>query len=113
MPSLERAGVLAFVDVFVLTEACVTWARIRQIERRLTEDGLMIENDRQARGFVRHPLATVANQYRAHFRQLIAELGLSPSARSRLDAGGLAGVPAPAAGAARSAGDLAAADLLD
>jgi P27 family predicted phage terminase small subunit len=95
----------------VLIETCVTWARIRQVERRISEDGLMVLNDRQARGFVRHPLATVANQYRTQLRFLIGELGLSPSARGRLDAGG-AGLPAPGPGHGGKVA-AAAAELLD
>lgn len=109
VPVLESVGLLSTIDVFVLVDVCTTWARIRQIERVLSEQGLMVE-DRKERGWVRHPLATVANQYRANLRALTAELGLSPSARIRLDTP----TPAPplAAGRARSA-HPAGADLLD
>ncbi len=60
---------------------CVTWARIVQGELALSRDGVVVQTDR---GAVRNPWATVLNQYRAHYRSLIGELGLSPSAASRL-----------------------------
>jgi P27 family predicted phage terminase small subunit len=65
----------AFVDL------CVTGARIRQGERALSIDGPVIQGER---GLVRNPWVTVLNQYRSHWRQLLAEFGLTPSAATRI-----------------------------
>lgn len=65
-----------------LVDYCVAWARIDQGERALSDEGVVIEGARG--GSVRNPWTTVLNQYRSHFRSLAAELGLTPSAASRL-----------------------------
>jgi len=60
---------------------CVTWARIEQGERAISRAGMIVATER---GNVRNPWSTVLNQYRSHLRSLIGELGLSPSAATRL-----------------------------
>ena len=64
-----------------LVDFCVTWARIVQGERALSREGVVAATER---GTAKSPWCTVLNQYRAHFRSLVGELGLTPSAASRL-----------------------------
>ena len=63
-----------------LVDYCLTWARIDQGERALPRDGVVVPAAR-FRGNVRNPWTTVLNQYRAHFRALAGELGLTPASR--------------------------------
>lgn len=81
VPDLDRHGVLARVDELLVIDACICAARIRQCERRIAREGLTKETDR---GAAKNPLTTVVAQYRTQFRVYVSELGLSPSARSRL-----------------------------
>ncbi|GAA1154937.1 phage terminase small subunit P27 family [Nocardioides aquiterrae] len=83
-PTLSRSMGLVNEQGEVLTDYCVTWARIVQGERSLTRDGVLVESGRADRGRVKNPWTTVLNQYRSHMRSLAGELGLTPSAASRL-----------------------------
>lgn len=65
-----------------LEDYCVTWARIQQGERAISRAGMILRGDHG--NSVRNPWSTVLNQYRSHLRSLIGELGLSPSAATRL-----------------------------
>lgn len=83
-PTLSRTVGLVGEQQELLTEYCLTYARIRQGEQALSRDGLVVPAGRADRGMVRNPWTTVLNQYRQHFRSLSAELGLTPSSASRL-----------------------------
>jgi P27 family predicted phage terminase small subunit len=80
-PTLSRSAGLVAEQQEVLVDFCVTWARIEQGERAISRDGMIQTTER---GYIRNPWSTVLNQYRAHMRSLIGELGLSPSAVTRL-----------------------------
>lgn len=82
-PSLVRAMGLTAEQQETLTDFCVTWARIEQGERALSLEGVVVATER---GMVKNPWVTVLNQYRSHYRSLIGELGLSPSAATRITA---------------------------
>ena len=62
-------------------EYCITAARIWQGERVLSREGLTAMTER---GMVKHPMTTILNSYRSHFRALTGELGLSPSSAARI-----------------------------
>lgn len=80
-PTLSRSVGLVGEQQEVLVDFCVTWARIEQGERALSMEGVVIKT----RGsWVKNPWVTVLNQYRSHLRSLVGELGLSPSAATRL-----------------------------
>jgi P27 family predicted phage terminase small subunit len=64
-----------------LVEYCVTYARIEQGERALSEQGVVVMTER---GQVKNAWTSILNGYRAHMRSLIGELGLSPSAATRI-----------------------------
>lgn len=86
VPELVRSGVLAKVDRALCINWCVTWARLREAERLLTTHGLLVPG--ATGGTVRNPASATAIQLRQSMRLLAAELGLSPTARLRLSAGG-------------------------
>jgi P27 family predicted phage terminase small subunit len=80
-PSLARSVGLVGEQQEALIDYCITWARIEQGERALSRGGMVVMTER---GQVRNPWTTILNQYRSHLRSLIGELGLSPSAATRL-----------------------------
>jgi P27 family predicted phage terminase small subunit len=80
-PTLVRAVGLVGEQQESLVDYCVTWARIVQGERALSRQGVVVRTER---GQVKNAWTTVLNQYRAHFRSLVGELGLSPSSASRI-----------------------------
>lgn len=82
-PALVRSAGLVLEQQETLTDYCVTWARIEQGERSLSLEGVVVATER---GMVKNPWVTVLNQYRSHYRSLIGELGLSPSAATRITA---------------------------
>lgn len=81
-PTLARSAGLVGEQQEVLVDYCVTWVRIEQGERAISQDGMLI--DGAMGGVVKNPWTTVLNQYRSHFRSLVGELGLSPSSAARL-----------------------------
>lgn len=80
-PTLSRSAGLVGEQQEVLVDYIVTWCRIEQGEHALALDGVLVETER---GWVKNPWTTVLNQYRSNLRSLIGELGLSPSAATRL-----------------------------
>lgn len=82
---LDGAGALALIDAAVLIDACVCWTRICQCERDIEEHGIWVDGERGAQ---KNPSTTTANQYRTQLKFYVAELGLSPSSRTRLSGRG-------------------------
>lgn len=88
VPALKNTAGLSGVDAAALHEYCVVVARIDQCERSLSIDGLLMQTER---GWTKNGAATIVSQYRAHYKVLLREFGLSPSARrslSPVDSGG-------------------------
>ena len=81
VPMLVVAAGLTNTQRDTALEYCITWARLVQAERHLSVEGLVVGTER---GNVKNPWTTIAHQYRAHFRSLVGELGLSPAAATRL-----------------------------
>lgn len=82
VPVLEVVGLLTTIDLALLTDYCLCWARLQECERRLSVEGLVVATEK---GPVRNPLSVTAREYRTALRGYIAELGLGPSARGRMD----------------------------
>lgn len=80
-PTLSRSVGLTAEMQESLVDLCVTVARIDQGERALSMQGVVVATER---GQVKNAWVTVLNQYRSHFRSLVAELGLTPSSLTRL-----------------------------
>jgi P27 family predicted phage terminase small subunit len=83
VPELERLGLATVLDLALLTELCVTWARLRETERIIGRDGVIVEGYRGSS--VKHPAVTVAGQYRTALAKLMHACGLTPAARQQLD----------------------------
>lgn len=81
VPAVVMSAGLTNAQRETAIEYCITAARIWQGERILSREGLTTMTER---GMVKHPMTTVLNSYRAHFRSLTGELGLSPSSASRI-----------------------------
>ena len=82
VPQLDIHGILASIDLGVLADTCVCWARIRQCERDVSRNGLSTWG---TRGEVANPAVNAAAKYRQQWKFYVAELGLSPSSRTRLE----------------------------
>ncbi len=80
-PVMSRSVGLVRAQQSLFDDYVLVVARIEQGERALSEGGMVVDS---ARGYVKSPWTTPLNQYRAHLRSLIGELGLSPSAAARL-----------------------------
>lgn len=83
VPVLKKSAGLADVDAQLAHDYCVCVARIDQCERELSTGGLLILGER---GWQKNGATTIVGQYRTQLRAYIGELGLSPSARTRLAA---------------------------
>lgn len=81
-PTLARSVGLVGEQQVTLEEYCTTVARIRQGERAISRDGMVVPG--AMGGTVKNPWTTVLNQYRAHLRSLTGELGLSPASATRI-----------------------------
>ena len=82
-PKLTALGLLTELDRTALTAFCVAWAHLREAEAAVQRDGLTVPGYRGAPR--KHPALTVINQATQQLRAWALELGLTPSARSRLD----------------------------
>jgi P27 family predicted phage terminase small subunit len=81
VPVLKHSAGLADVDTRLVTDYCICVARIDQCERDISTRGMLIKGER---GWQKNGSTTVVGQYRTQLRTYIGELGLSPSARTRL-----------------------------
>lgn len=81
-PTLVRSVGLVGEQQVTLEEYCTAVARVRQNERALSREGMLISG--AMGGQVKNPRTTVLNQYRATIRSLTGELGLSPASASRI-----------------------------
>lgn len=96
VPDLDDAGLLARVDVAVLTDYCAVVAQIDGAVRDVARRGTWAVGER---GVVKNPSVTALNQYRTALRAYVAELGLAPSSRKDLT-GTTAGIGVPVTGVA-------------
>ena len=81
-PTLSRAVGLVGEQQVTLEEYVVTVVRIREGERAIKRDGMVVPG--AMGGVVKNPWTTVLNQYRSHLRSLTGELGLSPASATRI-----------------------------
>jgi P27 family predicted phage terminase small subunit len=81
VPVLKVAAGLGAPDAHVLRDYCICVARIDECERELSTSGLLMAGER---GWQKNGATTIVAQYRTQLARYIGELGLSPSARTRL-----------------------------
>lgn len=75
-PTLARSVGLVGEQQVVLEEYCTAVARIRQNERALSREGMLISG--AMGGSVKNPRTTILNQYRGTLVTATSKLGLSP-----------------------------------
>lgn len=81
VPVLKYTAGIGAVDTQVLHDYCVCVARIDQCERQISIHGLLMQGER---GMQKNGATTIVGQYRSQLARYIGELGLSPSARGRI-----------------------------
>lgn len=81
IPVLKYTAGVGAVDTQTLKDYCVCVARIDQGERALSREGVLMKGER---GWQKNGWTTVLGQYRSQLARYIGELGLSPSARGRI-----------------------------
>lgn len=89
---LDAMAIIGRVDATVVVDFCICSARLRECERLLAREGLVVKGERGSR---RHPAIAAANAYRQQLRFYVGELGLSPSSRMRLNTPGGGGADDP------------------
>lgn len=79
---LNRVGLLTMVDRAALAVYCQSWGRWVEAERKLQQTPPLLKTPS---GYVQQsPWLTIANKERELMARYMAELGLTPSSRSRL-----------------------------
>jgi P27 family predicted phage terminase small subunit len=80
--TLNRIGILTQVDRAALAAYCQAWGRWVEAEKKLAETPILLKTPA---GYVQpSPWLTIANKQLELMAKYMAELGLTPSARSRL-----------------------------
>lgn len=80
MPILVERRILTTADLGSLENYCVAIGQVREMERRLQEEGHVVETEQ---GLKRHPAVGIQSDAMTRARLLAAELGLTPVSRSR------------------------------
>jgi P27 family predicted phage terminase small subunit len=81
VPELSRLELLKPVDRAALTAYCLTWDRLVEAQRLVTEEGVLGEN---SQGRVRHPAVAVVEAASKELRAWAGEFGFTPSAENKL-----------------------------
>jgi len=80
---LHRLGLLTNLDVAVLISYCTAYGRLREAENKLKDQNSVVETSNG--NLVQNPWIGIANRAMDQIRRFASELGLSPSARVRLE----------------------------
>jgi P27 family predicted phage terminase small subunit len=82
VPQLERLGLLTVVDRAALAGYCQSWARYREAEEAISQDGLIRTTES---GYsMPHPAVSISRNALQQVRAFCAEFGLTPSSRGRI-----------------------------
>jgi P27 family predicted phage terminase small subunit len=82
-PQLRDMFVLAQMDRNALLQYCLCWQRLKKYEAELDKIGPYYINKKKR--LARHPLHEAVMRENVELRQWVGELGLSATARSRMD----------------------------
>jgi P27 family predicted phage terminase small subunit len=80
MPDLTKRRILTAADLGSLENYCLAIGHVRDMERKITKEGHVIETPRGPRA---HPAVRIQSDAMTRARLLAAELGLTPVSRSR------------------------------
>ncbi len=87
VPQLEGMGVLTKIDRNALTRYCRTWSRWKAAEQSIEKHGSTIEITTQNGPSVKtRPEVYIAASLAAQLARLETEFGMTPSARTRIEA---------------------------
>ena len=81
VPLLRVSGIISAAERSILIALCHQWSQYLQAQADIRAHGMIVTS---AKGPMRNPSLSVALDTLQQMRQLWAELGLTPSARSRL-----------------------------
>lgn len=81
VPELARLEITKPVDRAALTAYCLTWDRLVNAQRILSDTGLLGEN---SQGLVRAPAVAIVEAASKELRAWAGEFGFTPSAESKL-----------------------------
>ena len=84
---LAEVGLLSQIDRAALAAYCVAWGRWVEAEEQLRKTGLLVKT-KSPNGFpIQSPFLAIANKAMRQMHSLLAEFGMTPSARSRFKTG--------------------------
>ena len=81
---LHDAGLLTGVDRAVLTAYCHAWGMLVKAEKELQGQPLVLESTKG--GLYQNPLVGIVNKARQDVKTFAAEFGMTPAARSKVQA---------------------------
>lgn len=81
---LETLGLLTRVDRAALAAYCQCYARWREAEELVAREGLTETTDKG--NVIQHPAVGIANKAMAEMRAFLTEFGMTPAARTRINA---------------------------
>ena len=80
---LNKVGILSHLDLAVVSAYCQAWARWLDAEKNLSKTGPVVK---APSGYpILNPWLTIANKALQQVQRLACELGLTPSARTRIN----------------------------
>lgn len=82
VPELEVLGLLTKIDRAALAQYCQAWGRWSDAEKTVKEKGVLYKT--QNGNVIQSPMLAVANRAYDQLRLMLAEFGMTPSARARL-----------------------------
>lgn len=86
MPELDALGMVTRADMAVIAAYCVAFARWIEAEQKIRETASLIRTSNG--NIVQSPWVSIAHRSQELMLKFLAELGLSPVARTRLGAAG-------------------------
>jgi len=81
-PLLGQLGIVTATDADALAAYCVAWVTWKEATKKLREGGLVVKTD-DGKPVV-SPYVKIAHLAMAHCARLLVELGMTPSARARV-----------------------------
>ena len=91
VPRLTKLGLLTYIDKAALVSYCTAYADIQQTERIIAKGGFTIECVKELKNgelsiyLQQRPEVAIRSAARATVKQFLAEFGLSPASRAKLN----------------------------
>lgn len=87
VPLIGASGVLTNLDSSALAVLCMSWADYMDAQDCIQDEGLILDSTTAAGNTTRkaNPAVSVRNAAEAKYRSGLADFGLNPTARARMD----------------------------